>query len=54
VTHPDPLDRALGNAVRDPVERITHDAIAVFDARALQRLNDDIGDLLAHRVRTPL
>ena len=52
-THP--LDLALGEAVRDPIESITHDAVTVPDARALQRLNDDICyDPFAHCIQIPL
>jgi hypothetical protein len=51
VAHTHPLNRAFRNALRDPVESITHDAVAMLDARALQRLNDDICDLLAHGTR---
>ena len=47
-THP--LDRAFGNVVRDQVESITNDAVTMLDARALQRLNDDLCGLLAHGV----
>src|ERR1700678_1294204 len=42
VAHTHPLDRAFGNAVRDPVESITHDAVTMPDARAPQRFDDDI------------
>jgi hypothetical protein len=48
VAHTHPLDPAFGNVVRDQVESITHDAVTMFDAGALQRLNDDLCDLLAH------
>lgn len=48
VAHTHPLDPAFGNVVRDHVESITHDAVAMLDARAFQRLNDDLCDLLAH------
>ncbi len=49
-----PLDRALGKVVRDQIEGITHDAVTMLDARALQRLNDDLCDLLAHGSEPPL
>src|ERR1700679_2326586 len=48
VAHTHPLDRAFGKAVRDPVESITHDAVTMPDARAPQRFDDDICDLLGH------
>jgi hypothetical protein len=48
MAHTYPLDRALGNMVRDQVESITNDTVTMLDARALQRLHDDICDLLAH------
>src|ERR1700684_3618055 len=48
VAHGDPLDPAFGNVVRDHVESITDNAVTMLHARALQRLNDDLCDLLAH------
>src|SRR6202035_3310924 len=48
VSHTHPLDSAFGNAVRDQVESITNDAVTMPDTCALQRLNDDLRDLLAH------
>ena len=48
VAHTHPLDPAFRNVVRDHVEGITHDAVTMLDARALQRLNNDLRDLLAH------
>src|SRR5580692_4383357 len=48
VAYSHPLDRAFGDAVCDPVEGIAYDAVTMLDARALQRFDDDICDLLAH------
>jgi len=32
------------------IESVAHDALAMLDARAFQRLNDDFCDLFAHGI----
>ena len=54
VAHTDPLDAAFGNAMRDPVKSVAHDAVTMLDARALQSFNDDVRDQLAHDIRSVL
>jgi hypothetical protein len=50
VPHGDPLDAASRERARDMIEGITYDTVTMLDARALQRLNDDICNLLAHGI----
>src|ERR1700752_2059974 len=54
VSHGYPLDLAPFKRAGNQVERIAHDAVAMLDACALQRFDDDVGNQFTHCIQIPL
>src|SRR5882672_8617718 len=51
MAHRNPLDLASFERASDQIESVTHDTVTMPDTCALQGLNDDIRNLLAHGMR---